>query len=180
MSLRSVRVTCHTLRFNVAFCRVRQVRASKRSHTIHLKQLVNFAVSKVNQREWSAGGTWQVRIQLQSHAVEDRRQHITWLYGPISRNTPDWITCANRLATFHAATSKTDGKALRPVVAAASGIHFRRWSYIGATISRMPSMDVNGLEPWMSQVISSNTVRNELIVTKRTPASTSRRDNRQH
>ena len=92
---------------------------------------MNFAVSKVNQREWSAGGTWQVRIQLQSHAVEDRRQHITWLYGPISRYTADWITCANRLATFHAATSKTDGKALRPVVAAASRIHFRRSSELG-------------------------------------------------
>ena len=60
VSLRSLRLTCHTLRFNVAFCRVRQVRASRRSHTIYLKQLVNFAVSKVNQREWSAGGTWQV------------------------------------------------------------------------------------------------------------------------
>ena len=35
----------------------------------------------------------------------------------------------------------------------------------------MPSIDVNGLEPWMSQVISSNTVRNVLIVTNRTPAS---------
>ena len=44
----------------------------------------------------------------------------------------------------------------------------------------MPSIDVKGLEPWMSQVISSKTVRNVLIVTNRTPFSTSRRANRQH
>ena len=54
------------------------------------------------------------------------------------------------------------------------------WSYIGATMFFMPSIDVNGFVPWMSHVISSNTVRNVLIVTNRTPASTSRRASRQH
>ena len=54
------------------------------------------------------------------------------------------------------------------------------WSYIGQTMSFMPSIDVNGLVPWMSQVISSNTVRNVLTVTNRTPASISRRASRQH
>ena len=44
----------------------------------------------------------------------------------------------------------------------------------------MPSIEVNGFEPWMSQVISSNTVRNALIVTNRTPLSISRRASRQH
>ena len=36
-------------------------------------------------------------------------------------------------------------------------------------MSRMPSIEVNGLVPWMSQVISLNTVRNVLSVTNRTP-----------
>jgi hypothetical protein len=39
----------------------------------------------------------------------------------------------------------------------------------------IPSIEVNGLVPWMSQVISLNTVRNVLMVTNRTPASISRR-----
>ena len=47
-------------------------------------------------------------------------------------------------------------------------------------MSRIPSIEVNGFEPWMSQVISSNTVRNALIVTNRTPLSISRRASRQH
>ncbi len=53
------------------------------------------------------------------------------------------------------------------------------WSYIGQTMSRIPSIEVNGFEPWMSQVISSNTVRKALIVTNRTPLSISRRASRQ-
>ena len=51
---------------------------------------------------------------------------------------------------------------------------------MGHTMSFMPAMDVNGLDPWMSQVISSNTVRKVLMVTKRTPLSTNRRASRQH
>ena len=47
-------------------------------------------------------------------------------------------------------------------------------------MSRIPSIDVNGFEPWMSQVISSKTVRKVLIVTNRTPFSISRRASRQH
>jgi hypothetical protein len=36
-------------------------------------------------------------------------------------------------------------------------------------MSRIPSMLVKGLEPWMSQVISPNTVMKVFTVTKRTP-----------
>ena len=54
------------------------------------------------------------------------------------------------------------------------------WSYMGATMSLIPVMEVKGLDPWMSQVISLKTVMNVLIVTNRTPASTSRRARRQH
>ena len=53
------------------------------------------------------------------------------------------------------------------------------WSYAGATMSRIPSIDVNGFEPWMSQVISSNTVMNVFTVTNRTPASIKRRASKQ-
>ena len=44
----------------------------------------------------------------------------------------------------------------------------------------IPSIDVKGLLPWMSQVISSKTVKKVLMVTNRTPASTSRRASKQH
>ena len=43
-----------------------------------------------------------------------------------------------------------------------------------------PGLLVKGFEPWMSQVISSNTVRNVLTVTNRTPASINRLASRQH
>ena len=40
-------------------------------------------------------------------------------------------------------------------------------------------MGLKGAEPWMSQVISLKTVSNMFTVTKRTPASISRRASRQ-
>ena len=51
---------------------------------------------------------------------------------------------------------------------------------MGATMSRIPWIEVNGFEPWMSHVISSNTVMNVLMVTNRTPASINRRASKQH
>ena len=51
-------------------------------------------------------------------------------------------------------------------------------SKFGTTSSAICWMSVNGREPWMSQVISLNTVSNMFTVTKRTPASISRRAKR--
>ena len=46
-------------------------------------------------------------------------------------------------------------------------------------MSLIPSIEVNGFDPWMSQVISSKTVRNALMVTNLTPLSISRLARRQ-
>ena len=54
------------------------------------------------------------------------------------------------------------------------------WSKFGATSFDICTMSVNGFDPWMSQVTSSNTVSNMFTVTNRTPASISRRAIRQH
>ena len=59
--------------------------------------------------------------------------------------------------------------------ALAKGMRFVGDPRDGATRSRMPSMLVKGLLPWMSQVISLKTVMNVLTVTKRTPPDPSAR-----
>ncbi len=121
----------------------------------------------------------------------------------------DRVAATDDAAPLDAAAGKITRPALRPVVAAAGRIDPRRAAELGQVAdqrvvehaalvevfdqarytpgrtsaprcSRMPSIDVNGLVPWMSQVISSKTVRNVLTVTNRTPASISRRASRQH
>jgi len=52
-------------------------------------------------------------------------------------------------------------------------------SYIGPSRFLYASIGLNGAEPWMSHVISLNTVSNMFTVTKRTPDSTRRRASRQ-
>ena len=174
------------------------------------KQLPDLVLAGVDQRERPPCGPGSLRFEVEAEAVDrswPRRRAARPAARPARRRSGRCVPTTR--PPLHAAAGEVDRPALRPVVAPAGRIDPRRAAELrqvahqrvveharaatgpraarcrpgrtsGQTMSCIPSIDVNGFEPWMSQVISSKTVRNVLTVTNRTPASISRRASRQH
>src|SRR5947207_1654972 len=85
----------------------------------------------IDQRERTALRAGERAFHVEAEAMENCRDDFGRLDGALDRHRADWIAAADDPAPFHAAPGEADRPALRPVVAASSGIDPRRAAEFG-------------------------------------------------
>src|ERR1041384_3200270 len=90
-----------------------------------LEQFLDRLRPKIHEREWPAGWTWEMRVEIEAEGFVSGRNDHRGTHGAFRRVGAYFVGLSHHAAALHSAAGETHRPAIRPVVATAGGVHLR-------------------------------------------------------